>query len=81
MFNDRKIKYEEIKHFRNDDIIRYLTSLDIEEVVETGGYFVDVLERYICDTSEYNPFERFIIDMTNKRNKNFIKKMKHYSKQ
>ena len=46
-----------------------MTSVDIEEVVRSGGYIVKILEGDICDNLEINPFEGFNIDMTNKRNK------------
>ena len=68
-FIDCKNRYEEINHFRNGDIVQHLTSVDIEEVVKSGGFIVKILEGFICDNLEFNPFERFIIDMTNKRNK------------
>ena len=69
VFNDRRNRYEEINRFRNGDITQHLTSVDIEEVVRSGGYIVKILEGFICDNLEINPFERFIIDLTNKRNK------------
>ena len=69
VFNDRKNRYEEISRFRNGDITQQLTSVDIEEVVRSGGDIVEILEGFICDKLEFNPFERFIIDKTNKRNK------------
>ena len=69
VFNDRKNRYEEINRFRNGDITQQLTSVDIEEVVRSGGHFVEILEGFFCDNLEFNPFERIIIDLTNKRNK------------
>ena len=69
VFNDRKNRYKEINRFRNGDITQHMTSVDIEEVVRQGGYIVKILEGFICDNIEFNPFERFIIDMTNKRKK------------
>ena len=68
VFNDRKEICEGIIRFRNGDIIQHLTTVDIEEVVRSGGYIVKMLEDFICDNLEFIPFERFIIDMTNKRN-------------
>ena len=68
-FNDRKNRYEEIIRFRNGDIFQHLTGVDIEEVVRSGDYIVKILEGFVCDNLEFNPFERFILDMTNKRNK------------
>ena len=69
VFNDRKNRCEEIIRFRNGDITQHVTSLDIEEVFRSGGYIVKILEGFICDNLDFNPFERFIIDMTSKRNK------------
>ena len=62
-----KNRYEEINRLRNGDITQHLTSVDIEEIVRSGGYFLDIIERYICDNLEYNP--SFIIDMTEKNQK------------
>ena len=69
LFNDRKNRSKEINRFRNGDMTQHLASLEIEEVVRSEGYFVKILEGFMCDNLEFNPFERFIIDMTNKRNK------------
>ena len=66
-FNDRKKRCEEINRFTNGDITQHLTCVDIEEVVRSGGYIVKILEGFICDNLEFNPFERSLIDMTNKR--------------
>ena len=43
--------------------------MDIEEAVRSGSYIVKILEGFVCNNLEFNPFERFFIDMTNKRNK------------
>ena len=48
VFNDGKNRYEIIKRFRNRDIIQHLTSVDIEEVVRSGGCIVELLEGFIC---------------------------------
>ena len=37
VFNDRKNRYKEINRFRKGDITQHLTSVDIEEVVRSGG--------------------------------------------
>ena len=66
-FNDRKNRCEEINRFRNSDRTQHLTCADIEEVVRSRGYIVKKFERFKCDNSEFKPFERFLIDMTNKR--------------
>ena len=70
IFNDRKNSYEEINFFRNGDITQPLTSVDIEEVFRSEGYNVKILEVFICDFLEFNAFERFVIDMTEKRSAN-----------
>ena len=41
--------------------------MDFEEIVRSGGYIAKILERFICDKLEFNPLERFTIDMMNKR--------------
>ena len=69
IFNDRTNRYQEINRFRNGDIIQHLSSVDIEEVVRSGGSIVQILEGFVYHNLDFNPFERFIIDMTNKRNK------------
>ena len=69
VFNDRKERCKEINRFRNGDKIQHLTIVDIEVVVRSGGYIVKILESFIRDSLEFNPFESFIIVMTNKRNK------------
>ena len=79
VLNDGKNKYEEINRFRNGNITQYLTSVDIEEVVKTGGYIVEFLEGFICNNLEYNPFKRFFIDMTFKE-MILKKKVKYYYK-
>ena len=62
VLSNGKNRYEEINRFRNGDISQHLTIVDIEEIVTSGGYIVDILEGFISDNLEYNPFERFIID-------------------
>ena len=69
VFIYRKKRSEEINRFKNGDIIQHLSSVDIEEVVRSGGYIVKMLEGFICDNLEFNPFERFNIGITSKRNK------------
>ena len=64
VFNDRKNKCEEIYRFRNGDITQYLTSVDIETIVRSGGYIVNFLESFSCDDLVFNPFERFFVNMT-----------------
>ena len=68
-FNDRESRYEEINHFRNTDIFQHLTSVDIEEIVRSGGYIAKKLERFICENTEFNPFESFFIDTKDERKK------------
>ena len=69
VFNDRKNRYEEINRFRNGDRTQHLTSVDVEENVRSGGYIVKILEGFVCDNLKFNPFEGFIIDITDKKNK------------
>ena len=40
VFNGRKNRFEEINRFRIGDITQHLISVDIEEVVWSGGYIV-----------------------------------------
>ena len=68
VFIDRKKKYEEIVCFKNGDISQHFTNMDIE-IVRSGGYIVKSLQGLVCDNLEFNPFERFVIDMRDKRNK------------
>ena len=47
VFNDRENRYEEINGFRNGDVSQHLISVDIEEVVRSGGYIVKLVEGVI----------------------------------
>ena len=67
VFNNRKNGYEEMNRFRNGDITQHLTSVDIEKIVRSGGYIVDILGRFIYNNLKYNPFERLMIDKTEKK--------------
>ena len=64
---NRKNKYEEINRFRKGDITQYLTSIDIEKIVRSGGYNVKILDGFICINLEFNPFGRNLTDMKAKR--------------
>ena len=66
VFNNRKHKYKEIKRFRKADITQYSTSIDVEEIVRSGVYFVQILESFICENLKFNPFGRIFIEMTAK---------------
>ena len=44
VFKSQKNKNEEIKRFRNGDIIQYLTIVEIDEVVRSSGCIVKILE-------------------------------------
>ena len=68
VYNESKNKCECVNRFRNGDFTQHLTSVDIEQVVRTGGIVEDVYEGFICDNLDYNPFEEFVPDMTAKRN-------------
>ena len=67
VFNDRKNRYEEINRFRNGDTTQHLSSVDIVEVVRSGGFIVKILEGFLCDNLGFNPFESLFIDVTDKR--------------
>ena len=67
VFNNRKNKYEEINSSRNGDLTQYLTNIDLHEIVTSGEYIVKIHKGNICHNLEFNPFERFIIEMTAKR--------------
>ena len=51
VFNHQKNRYE-INRSINGDLTQYLTSVDIEEVVKTGGCVVEFLEGFICNNLE-----------------------------
>ena len=72
VFIDRNNGYEEINRFRNGHITQPLTSVDIDENVISSGCILTFFEKFVCDTLEYNPFERFSVDKIAKR-KNFYK--------
>ena len=57
VFNDRRIRYEEINRFRKGDKTQHLISVDIEEVVRSDRYIVKIFDGLICGDSEFNPFE------------------------
>ena len=50
IFNNRKNKFKEIIRFRNDNVNQYLTSVDIEVVVRTGGIMVEFFEGFECNS-------------------------------
>ena len=53
--------------------------VDIEEIVRVGGGIRDFFKSFICDNLDYNPFEKFVLDMTATRNK-YKKEKKRYNK-
>ena len=59
----------EKKRFGNGDITQHLTSVDIEEIVRIGGFVIEFFEGLICDNLDFNLFEKFILGVTEKRNK------------
>ena len=69
VFNETRIRLEEVNRFLNGYIRQHLTSVDIEEFVRVGGVIREFFEGFISDNLDYNPFENFILDMTAKRNK------------
>ena len=56
-FNHHKNRYEEINRCRSGDIAQYVTSVDIEGLLKTGGFVIEFLEGFICNNLEYNPLE------------------------
>ena len=69
VFNPIKNRSEEVSRFRNGYIKQHLTSIDIEEIVRVGGDIIEFFEGLIFDNLDCNPFEKFVLDMTAKRNK------------
>ena len=68
VYNHTKNKSKSANRFRNGDITQHLTSVDIEQVVRTGGVIKAFYEGSFCDNPDYNLFEEFVLDMTAKRN-------------
>ena len=66
--NPIKNRSEEVNRFRNGYIRQHLTSVDIEEIVRVGGIKIEFFEGFICDNIDYNPFEKFVLEMTAKIN-------------
>ena len=52
---------------RNGVIIATLTSIDIIQIVKTGGVILKVYEGLFCESLEYNPYKDFVLDMYDKR--------------
>ena len=46
VYNETKNKCECVNRFRNGDITQHLTSVDIEEIVRTGGVFEKILRGF-----------------------------------
>ena len=68
VYNETKHKCECVNRFRNGDITQHLTSVNIEEVVRTGGFIKEIFEGFICGNLDFNPFKEYTSDMTVKRN-------------
>ena len=49
-------------------MIQQLTSVDVEELVTVGSVILKFYEGFLCDNLKFNPFENFVIKMTEKRN-------------
>ena len=47
VFNYRKKRYEEVNRFRNGDITKHLTSVDIEEIVRVSAVVIEFFQGYI----------------------------------
>ena len=52
---------------RNGILIEILASVDIVEVVECGGIFLEVLEGFFCHNLEYNRYTEIVMGMFEKR--------------
>ena len=68
VYNETKNKCECVNRFRNGDITQHLTSVDIEQIVRTGGIIKEFYEGFFCDNLNFNPFKEYILDMAAKRN-------------
>ena len=68
VFKVIKNRWEEENCFRKGYIRQHLTSVDIEEVVRVGDVATEFLQGFIYDNLDYDPFEKFVPDMTTKRN-------------
>ena len=68
-FNPIKNRSEEKNRFRNGYKRQHLTMFDIGEIVRVGGIIAEIFEGFICDNLDYNPSEKFVLDMTAKGNK------------
>ena len=60
-------RLEEIDRMRNGIMKDTLTSVDIVEVVNCGGVFLEVYEGFFCHNLEYNPYTDFDTDMFEKQ--------------
>ena len=58
LYVPNKNGYEVINRFRDGYITQHLTSVDVEEVVRTGGVFLEFFEGFICDNLDYSPLEK-----------------------
>ena len=56
VFKDKKNRNEQLNRFRNGYIIQHLTIVDFEDVVRTGGNFLEFHERFVCDNMCLQPF-------------------------
>ena len=60
-------RLEEINRMRNGIIVDTLRSVDIVEIVKSGGVILEVYEGFFCRNLEYNPYTEFVTDMFEKR--------------
>ena len=60
--------YEDMNRARNGVIIATLTSIDIIEIVKTGGVILKVYEGFFCESLDFNPYSNFVLDTHNMRN-------------
>ena len=66
IFSDRKNRCEERNRFKNGYITQHPTSVDNEEIVRVCGVVIEFFDGFICDNLDFDPFEKFILDMTQK---------------
>ena len=54
---------------RNGTTVDTLTSVDIADIVKSGGIFFEVFEGFFFHYLEYNPYAEFVNDKFEKRDK------------
>ena len=67
-----------MNRFRNGYIRPHLSSVVFEEIVRNGGFIREFFEGFFCDNLDYDPFERFVFDMTAKEMETKKRKETYY---